>query len=152
MRGRPAGLSRANGERQGFGSPILTLHPRTLLEESFARPPREASEHGLAEVALVCVCDRRGGTAARLQPSLGLCPKKEGGEAAPASARDFLGLGLERVSSLQLASSPGCVLGVTWIPPLGGSWPHKSGSCNFLCFGVSSPKAAGAGDQLASSS
>lgn len=100
MRGRPAGLSRANGERQGLGSPILTLHPRTLLEESFARPPREASEHGLDEVALVCVCDRGGGTAARLQPSLGLCPKKEGGEAAPTSARDFLGLGLERVSSL----------------------------------------------------
>ncbi|MEJ1281491.1 hypothetical protein NN561_012441 [Cricetulus griseus] len=100
MRGRPAGLSRANGERQGFGSTVLTPHPRTLLEESFACPPREKSKHGLTEVALVCVCDRGGGTAAHVQGSLGLRPKKEGGEAAPASVRDFLGLGLERVSSL----------------------------------------------------
>lgn len=93
------GLSRANGEPQGLGPPVLTPHPRTVLEESFARSPRETSEHGLAEVALVCVCDRSGHTAARFQGSFGLCPKKEGGEAAPASGRDFLNLGLERVRS-----------------------------------------------------
>ncbi|KAB0395263.1 hypothetical protein E2I00_003850, partial [Balaenoptera physalus] len=63
--------------REGAGLTVLTPNPQTQPQESF--PSRkERSEHGSALVALVCLCDRGGGTAARLRGSLSLCPEKEG--------------------------------------------------------------------------
>lgn len=51
--------------------------------------------------------------------------------------------GLSRLGARKgpLAPSQGSVLGVTWSPRLGGSWLHKSGSCNFLYCRVSHSKA-----------
>ncbi|KAJ8793963.1 hypothetical protein J1605_000162 [Eschrichtius robustus] len=74
--------------REGAGLTVLTPNPQTQPQESF--PSRkERSEHGSALVALVCLCDRGGGTAARLRGSLSLCPEKEGGEDAVSSNTGF---------------------------------------------------------------
>lgn len=83
--------------REGAGLPVLTPNPQTQPQESF--PSRkERSEHGSALVALVRLCDRSGGTAARLRGSLSLCPEKEGGEDAVSSNTGFSQqVGLERV-------------------------------------------------------
>lgn len=49
-------------------------------------------------MALVCLCNHGGGTAARFRGSLSLCPEKEGGEDAVSSNMGFSELeGLERI-------------------------------------------------------
>ena len=90
MRGLPTGLSWAN--EKGKGGWFAFSHAQPTLRPS----PRKVSllggregEHGSALVALVCLCNHGGGTAARFRGSLSLCPEKEGGEDAVSSNMGF---------------------------------------------------------------